>query len=77
MFLKELLLLRVNAQTSCEEVKERTEEKIAEVERKLAALQRVRQALIQVHSLCEGLGPTGRCPMLEALDQQEPRDEME
>lgn len=75
--ISELLLLRVNAQTSCEEVKERTEVKIAQVERKLVELQRMRQALLQVHSLCEGLGPTGRCPMLEALDQQEPLDEME
>ncbi len=72
--ISELLLLRVDAQTSCEDVKQRTEAKIAEVERKLVELQRMRQALLQVHSLCVGQGPTGRCPMLEALDQQEPLD---
>ena len=70
----ELLLLRVDAQTSCDEVKQRTEAKIAEVERKLVELQRMRQALLQVHSLCTGPGPTGRCPMLDALEQQEPQD---
>src|SRR5229473_978214 len=32
--ISELLLLRVDAQTSCDEVKQRTEAKIAEVERK-------------------------------------------
>ena len=73
----ELLLLRVDAQTSCDEVKQRTEAKIAEVERKLVELQRMRQALLQVHSLCIGSGPTGRCPMLEALDQQESLDQTE
>ena len=73
----ELLLLRVDAQTSCDEVKQRTEAKIAEVERKLVELQRMRQALLQVHSLCTGPGPTGRCPMLEALDQQESLDQSE
>ena len=73
----ELLLLRVDAQTSCDEVKQRTEAKIVEVERKLVELQRMRQALLQVHSLCTGSGPTGRCPMLEALDQQEPLDQTE
>ena len=73
----ELLLLRVDAQTSCDEVKQRTEAKIAEVERKLVELQRMRQALLQVHSLCTGQGPTGRCPMLEALDQQESVDRAE
>ncbi len=46
-----LLQLRVDAHTSCEEVKHRTEAKLAEVERKLVELQRMRQALLQVHSL--------------------------
>ena len=72
--ISELLLLRVDAQTSCEEVKQRTEAKLAEVERKLVELHRMRQALLQVHSLCTGQGPTGRCPMLEALNQQEMLD---
>jgi MerR family copper efflux transcriptional regulator len=75
--ISELLQLRVDAQTSCEEVKLRTETKLAEVERKLVELQRMRHALLQVHSLCTGQGPTGRCPMLEALDQQEPLDQAE
>ncbi len=73
----ELLRLRVDAQTSCEEVKQRTEAKIAEVERKLVELQRMRQALLQVASLCIGQGPTDRCPMLDALDQQETPEQAE
>jgi len=72
--INELLLLRVDAQTSCEEVRQRTEAKLAEVERKLVELQRMRQALLQVHSLCIGPGPTSACPMLEVLDEQEPQD---
>ena len=70
----ELLSLRVDAQTSCDEVKQRTEAKLAEVEQKMVELQRMRQALLQVHSLCIGQGPAGRCPMLDALAQQEPQD---
>lgn len=73
----ELLMLRVDARTACEEVRQRTEAKIAEVERKLLELQRMRQALLQVHSLCVGQGPIGRCPMLDALDQQEPLEQNE
>ncbi len=75
--ISELLLLRVDAQTSCDEVRQRTEAKLAEVERKLVELQRMRQALLQVHSLCSGQGPTGRCPMLDALDQQETLNQAE
>jgi len=71
----ELLMLRVDVQTSCEEIKQRTEAKIIEVERKMVELQRMRQALLQVASLCTGQGPGSRCPMLDALDQQETQDQ--
>ncbi len=72
----ELLLLRVDGQTSCEEVKGRTEAKIAAVERKLIELQRMRQALLQVATLCTGQGPASACPMLDALEQQETLDQV-
>ncbi|EFH80458.1 heavy metal-responsive transcriptional regulator [Ktedonobacter racemifer] len=64
----ELLTLRVDGQTSCEQVKERAAAKLAEVEQKIAELQHMRQALLQVTSLCEEEGPGSRCPMLDALD---------
>lgn len=70
----ELLMLRVDGHTSCEEVKQHTEAKIAEVEQKLIELQRMRQALLQVAALCTGEGPASACPMLDALDQQETPD---
>jgi Hg(II)-responsive transcriptional regulator len=73
--ISELRLLRVDSQTSCEEVKQRTEAKIAEVERKMVELQLMRQALLQVASLCTGQGPASACPMLDALDQQETQDQ--
>lgn len=64
----ELLTLRVDGQTSCEQVKERAAAKLGEVERKMVELQRMRQALLQVASLCTEEGPKGRCPMLDALE---------
>ncbi|HLG61125.1 MAG TPA: MerR family DNA-binding protein [Ktedonosporobacter sp.] len=70
----ELLMLRVDGQTSCEEVKQHAEAKIAEVEQKLIELHRMRQALLQVAALCTGEGPASLCPMLDALDQQETED---
>src|SRR5258706_1483124 len=73
----ELLTLRVDGQTSCEEVKQRTEAKIAEVEQKFSELQRIRQALLQVATLCTGQGPASACPMLDALEQQEMQDPVE
>ncbi|GHO94258.1 mercuric resistance operon regulatory protein [Reticulibacter mediterranei] len=63
----ELLTLRVDRQTSCEQVKERTAAKLAEVEQKIAELQHMRQALLQVAAFCEEEGPKSRCPLLDAL----------
>ncbi len=64
----ELLALRVDGKTSCEQVKECAAAKLAEVERKIVELQRMRQALLQVTSLCAGEGPNSCCPMLDALE---------
>ena len=66
----ELLTLRVDGQTECSQVKERAAAKLTEVERKIVELQRMRQALLHVTSLCAGEGPKGRCPLLDALDQE-------
>lgn len=67
----ELLTLRVDGQTSCEQAKERATAKLAEVEQKIIELQRMRQALLHVTSLCAGEGPKGCCPLLDALDHDE------
>jgi MerR family mercuric resistance operon transcriptional regulator len=66
----ELLALRVDGKTSCDQVKERAAAKLAEVEQKMVELQRMRQALLQVASLCEGDGPGSHCPMLDALEHE-------
>jgi hypothetical protein len=47
------------------------------VEKKLSELQRMRQALLQVATLCTGQGPASACPMLDALEQQEMQDPAE
>jgi MerR family copper efflux transcriptional regulator len=67
----ELLTLRVDGQTDCSQVKERAAAKLAEVERKIVELQRMRAALLHVASLCTGEGPRSHCPMLDALEQDE------
>jgi MerR family copper efflux transcriptional regulator len=67
----ELLTLRVDGQTECSQAKERATTKLAEVEQKIVELQRMRQALLHITSLCAGEGPKGRCPLLDALDHDE------
>ena len=73
----EWLALRVDGQTSSEEVKQRAEAKLAQVERKLLELQRMRQAPLQVAALCTRQGPASAYPMLDALDRPAVVDQAE
>jgi Hg(II)-responsive transcriptional regulator len=67
--IKELLSLRVDSASSCGEVKKRAEEKIADIEKKIHTLREMKQALESLASACRGRGPTGECPILEALGE--------
>jgi len=64
----ELLLLRVRAETNCAAVKQRAEDKIADIESKIADLRRMKRALGRISASCTGRGPTSECPILEAME---------
>src|SRR5438128_2332712 len=65
--IKELLALRVDPETTCGEIKQRAKAKIADVEARIKALQRIKKALLKVTTSCQGRGPTSECPILDAL----------
>ncbi len=69
--ISELLSLRVDPRTTCSDVKRRAEIKIADIEEKIRALQRIKKALTKLVSLCGGQGPTSECPIMEVLDTKE------
>ena len=69
--IKELLSLRVTAGKSCGDVKSRAAQKIAEVDRKIASLTRIRRPLVKLSAACSGRGPVSACPILDALETQE------
>jgi len=69
--IKELLSLRVTPGKSCGDVRTHAEHKIADVDRRIANLKRVRGALVKLTSACSGKGPVSQCPILEALDHKE------
>jgi MerR family mercuric resistance operon transcriptional regulator len=66
--IKELLSLRVDPGTCCEDVKGRAEVKIADIENKIKTLQRMRKALLRLTRECSEMGGGPDCPILEALD---------
>jgi len=65
-----LLALRVDADTSCADVRRQAEAKLTEVEQKLQSLQQIQAALTQLVAACAHGGPHGECPILEALNEQ-------
>jgi MerR family mercuric resistance operon transcriptional regulator len=66
--IKELLSLRIDPESSCENVRRRVEGKIAEIEEKVKVLRRMRRALVKQTEACEGSAPVTECPILEALE---------
>ena len=69
--IKELLALRVDARTSCADVRRRAEGKIADIDQKLRALRAMKRALVRLTAACVGRGPVSTCPILESLDHEE------
>lgn len=69
--IKELLAMRVDGRTTCAEVKDHAERKIADIEAKIQSLRRMKAALSKITKQCTGRGPTSECPILEALDNCE------
>ncbi len=70
----ELLDLRVDPQSTCADVRNRAEHKIADIEQRIANLKRMKTALSRLASRCRGQGPTSNCPILEELDREDEHD---
>jgi len=71
--ISELMELRLHPDAhTCEEVKQVTGEKIAQVSDKIAELERIRQSLLKMHTACDG-GPDSaqNCTILQLLDSNE------
>lgn len=69
----ELLSLRMNPDTTCGDIKRKTEVKIADIEEKIRALQKIKRGLGKLATSCRGRGPTSECPILEVLNSEDLR----
>lgn len=64
----DLLSLRVDPDTTCADVKRIAEAKIEAIEKKISSLLQMKKALAKLKAECDGTGPVGECPILEALE---------
>ena len=71
----ELLVLESGPQPRCDNVREHAGRKLAEVEARIAGLERIRAALVALIDACPGKGPTRDCSILNELRSGDrPRD---
>lgn len=66
--IRELLALRLDPQSTCGDVRDRAEEKLAGIRDKIAALERMSAALERLTAACSGAGSVSECPILEAME---------
>lgn len=68
----DLLDLRATPGAGCADVQARAEAKIADIEERIAQLDAMKRALGDLVAQCRGEGPLSDCPILDALDEDEP-----
>lgn len=66
---KELLSLRMSPETTPADIRQRTVEKIADIDEKIRSLQSMKRILKEITEACHGQGPLSDCPILEALEK--------
>lgn len=65
--IRELLELSQSPIASKADIKRKAQEKLADIQTRMADLGRILAALEQLEQSCDGHGPLGECPILNAL----------
>ena len=69
--IKELLRMSHDASASKVDIKQMTEEKIADIRTRIQDLNHMLNALEQLDGCCDGCGPIRECPILKSLENEE------
>ena len=67
-----LLDLRVGPGTNCESVAARADAVLLRIDHRLKALRTMRRTLTELRSDCDTSTPTGDCPILKAIEEDQP-----
>ena len=69
--IKELLSLRIDPNSTCGDIRERSLVKIGDIESRIQTLQRMKQSLKELTLACDGQGTVSECPILESLENKQ------
>jgi len=70
--IQELLSLRLDSTATCQDVRQRAVDKIAGIEEKIRTLGKMKAVLEGLAAACPGRGPVSECPILKAMEDDEP-----
>lgn len=65
----ELIALKTKPGTTCKTVRKKAQEKIDDIQQKIEALEKMKEALSPLIEQCPSTGPVSECPILNALDE--------
>jgi len=68
--IKELLSLQRNPQTTCADIKQRAELKLADIDQRICDLEKMRNALDSLVSACSTGATSTECPILQGLTEE-------
>lgn len=68
--IRDLMGLRLDGEQTCEEVRSLAETKIADIEEKIALLQKMRITLGELVVACKNNKQTESCPILKAIEKE-------
>jgi MerR family transcriptional regulator, copper efflux regulator len=68
--IKQLFTLRITVGSTCTDVRNHAESKVADIDRKIKSLQAMKRALQQLVSACTADGPASECSFFENLNSQ-------
>jgi len=69
--IEELLALRLDSENKCNDVRDRAEAKVRDVEQKLKHLHAIKKSINRLIDACHGRGSASDCPLLESLESPE------
>ncbi|MDZ4781267.1 MAG: heavy metal-responsive transcriptional regulator [Planctomycetia bacterium] len=72
---KELLELKLDPLSTRSQVKDRATAKIADIDHRIDELRRMKQALVPLVQACDGKGKLQGCPILNAIENSQKRQE--
>ncbi|NOX32415.1 MAG: Hg(II)-responsive transcriptional regulator [Deltaproteobacteria bacterium] len=71
--IKDLLMLKVEPQTTCKDIQEIVKLKISDIDHKITDLMLIKKTLNKLAGRCTGQGPASECPILDELEENKPK----